>query len=226
MRIYGIPCRVRSPAVRRAIRIVLGQIRQRAHEDFDRIRRKVRGFLPESKREVARGIVGAWKKQLRRPRRSTPEMPEESSEFDCPGWIALSEEDRRPLATVAHELGHACTREEDFFRREGGDWEWTSELCADFYAYKWGFGREIAREKRHRRLAHHGPGRGEVVIIGSGPALSRYKVTRRFYLRLIQTETPSGEIIETAAQIKARQFREFEERRRFLKDCVLLTNKA
>lgn len=63
VKIYGIPCKVKSPAIRRAIRDVLWQIRQRAPKDFERIRSHVRGFVPLRKREVAGGLCGHCKKK-------------------------------------------------------------------------------------------------------------------------------------------------------------------
>lgn len=94
------------------------------------------------------------------------------------------------LATIAHELGHAATTQGDFEKRDnalGGDAQWASESCADYYAYRWGFGRQVRRSQQTRRLGHHGGLPGQVIEIGgpNGTTL-RYRVTRHFYYRRVE----------------------------------------
>ena len=85
------------------------------------------------------------------------------------------------IATMAHELGHAATRQCDYESRahDTATDEWASEACADFYAYKWGFGRFIRTVHKTRALSHHGGLPGQVISCGS----ERWKITRRFHYR-------------------------------------------
>lgn len=113
----------------------------------------------------------------------------QSNEFEWPGTVALSRRittvDRDHLvATIAHELGHAATTESDFDNRFeiSRIAEWTSESCADYYAYRWGFGRLIRKHSKIRDLAHHGGLPGDEITLGEG----KYKVTRHFYYRPIE----------------------------------------
>ena len=92
------------------------------------------------------------------------------------------------IPTIAHELGHACTREIDRIRR-GMVFtdEWCSELAADWYAYKWGFGRQIATARKTRDLTHHGPGPGgEFTITIEGNEVT-YRVSRNFVVRELRS---------------------------------------
>jgi hypothetical protein len=152
IRIYGIPCSVRSPKLRRAIHVVLRQIQQRAPEDFKHIRLRVRKFAPYTDREEADGQVIGYFVGLTR------------FGFALLGScsiVELSESSTQPTSTVAHELGHICTRSFDLtvisllwtrFNRRGrvvvGDVRSHLELCADLYAYKWGFGRHLDLDRR------------------------------------------------------------------------------
>jgi hypothetical protein len=100
--------------------------------------------------------------------------------------MQLFEHDANLAATIAHELGHACTSNDDCERRGVLDDEWASELAADWYAYKWGFGRLIARDRKNRNWLHHGPApRSHFSIIG-GDTTFHYRVSRRFVARLIK----------------------------------------
>lgn len=167
--IQGWPCKIRSPNLQKAISLVLRSVSKTHPEDYQRLMKRVSEFGPLSMRDRKDGIVGWYGK-----RRRSGEY-----DFDSPGSILLREDDSFSIATVAHELGHACTREDDFWKRDGLDAEWASELCADMYAYKWGFGREIARSRKERDFMHHGPPPGTVVECNG----SRFRVTRAFYIR-------------------------------------------
>lgn len=108
-----------------------------------------------------------------------------SNQFIWPGKVALSRrlissEWIHTVATIAHELGHAATTEYDFDRRyqEIGSPEWASEGCADYYAYRWGFGREIRRHNRERSFAHHGGLPGDVINPFDN---AWFRVTRNFH---------------------------------------------
>jgi hypothetical protein len=87
---------------------------------------------------------------------------------------------------IAHELGHACTTFEDLLRRGEVDTdEWRSELAADWYAYKWGFGKIIARDRRFRGWAHHGAAPRQRYSVKMDGYWYRYRVTRNFCVRLV-----------------------------------------
>lgn len=100
------------------------------------------------------------------------------------------------LATIAHELGHAAATQDDFERRDHvlGDSEWASESCADYYAYRWGFGRQVRKTNQTRDLGHHGGLPGDIIEIGNplDGTFRRYKVTRHFYYRLLEPAESGG----------------------------------
>ena len=182
--ICGIPCTVRSPAIRRAIRRVLEQIRPRAPKDFARIVSLVREFVPIPPSND--GTQGQWK--------AGPIIEEFNVQgvvmvHEAPGVVELVEDLTNPVATVAHELGHVCTREEDRAKRLGVPIDgWAIELTADYYAYKWGFGRDLAKARKNLDWTHHGPRRGEEVSFEFAGRVHRYRVTRNFYLRFVREE--------------------------------------
>jgi hypothetical protein len=205
----GIPCViVGSTSTCRAIAIVLRQIKRRAPRDFQRVLSLVNAFepLPAAESEEVSGRWGSSRSDL--------------YDFEAKGAIQIRPGVPDAIPLVAHELGHACTREADFERLDGFDSEWASEMCADRYAYKWGFGRVIARHRPNRDLGHHGPGPRSVFTVGPMEVpdwpgrllVHRYRVTRTFRIRFVQSETPEGVVIETAIQADDRRRREFEER--------------
>jgi hypothetical protein len=182
--LFGIPCRLRTTTARAATLAVLRQIRRRCPADFAKLRELVRLIRPLPKRETADGTLGEWK----------ADHPDENDwatwayGYDAtPGVLFLAEiGDALSLtATVAHEFGHACSSEPDRRRRGAPSGEWNSEFAADWYAYKWGFGRLIARDWRTRDRKHHGPGPGRCIAING----TRFRVSRRFVVH----ELPTGE---------------------------------
>ena len=205
---YGIRCSVADGALCVAIGTCLSRIKRVAPADYRRLMLLVQAFEPVPPAESERGTRGAW--------------ISEPYNFDATGTIQLLPGIEYPLATVAHELGHACTVEREFERLDGFDSEWASEMCADRCAYRWGFGREIARARPTREFGHHGPGPGQIFTLGPGEfpdwpdreVVYRFRVTRAFHIRLIQIETPEGTLLETAEQVRARRKREVEERLR------------
>jgi hypothetical protein len=129
----------------------------------------------------------------------------------------MSEPCAFPVAVLAHQLGHVTTRPDDYERREGFDARWAWEMCADYYAYKWGFGREIREHRRRRDPAHRGPAPGWLFFIGAGEggAVGRFRLNRRFHLCFLQSETAEGEVIEAEnREQEARRWQGFLERLR------------
>jgi hypothetical protein len=186
--ICGIPCSLESPELRRAIQLVLGQIRERAPEDFQRIRALVGACIPLP--ASAASTRGEWKHGTRWTDFTAAGAVQL---FEAPGEVEVVASDPDPVPTLAHELGHVCTRQADREARTGGPrYEWVRELCADFYASKWGFGQDIERARGRRAPWHHGPAPGATFTRADGGVLSRYRVTADFCLRLVQSETPDG----------------------------------
>jgi hypothetical protein len=101
-----------------------------------------------------------------------------------PGTLYVAEHHPDLIATVAHELGHAATRWEDTTRRGGPSDEWKSELAADWYAYRWGFGRAIARGRKTRAWLHHLGGPGFRFSEDADGVRYHYRITRHFCIRL------------------------------------------
>ena len=159
-KIYGIGCSVESARLRRVIRLVLKQIRRRAPEDFKRIRSRVNEIAPLSDDSAA---VGRFEGS--------------GGDFETQGIVRISESDISSIATLAHEFGHACTRQEEYHRRmmDYDDKQLISELCATFYAYKWGFGRLV---RRHPGIFEYPP--GSTFEMGPSGDVRRYRVTRGF----------------------------------------------
>ncbi|MCC7542328.1 MAG: hypothetical protein IT379_39285 [Deltaproteobacteria bacterium] len=83
------------------------------------------------------------------------------------------------VAVVAHECGHAVTRESEFTKRDGISSEWASELCADYHAFRWGFEKEIRAHAPFRSLAHHACLPGETI----SEAGREWRVDRWFHFR-------------------------------------------
>jgi hypothetical protein len=118
--------------------------------------------VPLTENEKTEGTLGEW----------IAAHPEQSDQNtwdygygETPGVLKAAE-DLDPVElvpTLAHELGHACSTLEDRELTASPDSEWDSELAADRYAYKWGFGRGIARLRKIRHSLHHGPGPRQVI---------------------------------------------------------------
>ena len=176
--ILGIPCSLKTPDGRRAVRIALQRIRERFPHDFARLKERIRDIKPISRRQAADDTVGEWKRL--RPH-ADPFRPGAND-----GVLWLLEQHDNLIASVAHELGHACTRYEDLERRGACSDEWRSELAADWYAYRWGFGREIARDRKSRVWLHHGPAPGtEDTVESDDGQENTYFVTRNFVVQWI-----------------------------------------
>jgi hypothetical protein len=187
LKIDGIRCTVKSPDVRRAVRVVLEQIRKRAPDDFARLRKRVRGFVPLPT-AAGTGAQAIWRPagRARAGRRLDP---------NATGTIKISETCTAAVAIVAHQLGHACTRREDFDPRcasAGGDAAVADELCADYYAYRWGFGRDVSKARRDGHMAHHAPPPQSEFALGPFPDghLRRYRVTSEFFIEFVRAEPP------------------------------------
>ena len=179
----GAPCSISMLKVCRAIELVLRAVRSRFPRDYARLAARVAGFRPLTKAERADGTAGWWKPlPLRMVRHPLFGMVREDDDQGR-GVIALT-----PLASlghIAHELGHAAATEDDHARRHAPDDEWTSELTADYYGYRWGFGRDVARDRPARRFAHHCAGPGQVIGLGD----LWWRVSRRFVMH--PTEPPA-----------------------------------
>ena len=183
-KILGIPCSLRKPAVRKAVRSTLERIRLHREEDFRRLQRIVREIRPYD--DAEEGDLGIWLEDKR--------VPDDPSTWhygvsDTPGILKITEDlplDRLP-STLAHELGHAATRLEDLWRRGGPIEEWNSELAADWHAYRWGFGREIAKFRKDRAWSHHGPAPGSTFELREDDGVYHYEVTRNFCIKLLKT---------------------------------------
>ena len=190
--VYGIATCL-APWEQGWVRHVLREIRKRRPEDFGRLTVKVKVIKYLTQAEEADGTVGEWR---RWPLNQDPKNPDTwtLTECDALGVVLLKQclSRDRFIATLAHELGHACTTQGVFDRRESPDSEWAHELAADWYAYRWGFGRYIARDRLTRRFAHHcaGPGKTleESLPQSDGiTVINTYRVTKNFRLVLVST---------------------------------------
>jgi len=188
-RILGIPVTVESKQLRATIRSVLQQIEQRCPQDFARLKARVVAIIPLSKEIEDDGSIGLWR---------TCEVEAERLVCDTSGrglepnaaagevaiWEGLDEAAQAEV--VAHELGHACSTRADLARRRAPAYEWASELAADWYAYRWGFGRDIERNRRQQGFVHHAVGPGQMIDVNVDGMWRRYRVTRNHCMRLVE----------------------------------------
>ncbi len=172
--IAGIPCRIQSRDIRHAIRTVLSGVRQRHPKHYARLVERVRAirWLPNSQDRT----VGRWD--------SKATLYDKDGRWVEEGIVYLSRELARGprwkiVAVVAHEFGHACTTEADVRRRHCPKRKWAYELCADWYAYQWGFGSELRQYMPSRDMKHHLAGPGTEFQVGE----RRYQITRHFVCR-------------------------------------------
>ena len=179
--VEGVRCSLRTAEARKAAGIVLQQIRKRFPKDYERLKSRVRKICSLPKKEAEDGTLGEWK---RLPAAEDPEDPRTWGRVEGVLYVTEGEGDHL-IPTIAHEFGHACTREIDLIRRGEIPFdEWCSELAADWYAYKWGFGRQVAKARKTRDWRHHGPAPGgEFTITFMEGNEVTYRVSRNFVVR-------------------------------------------
>ncbi len=185
--IWDIPCYIDNPIFTDAIHGVLLQIKERNPKDFQRLQKLVLVIKPFDNAgeadlgeclgvntspvdQVTRDIC-AWEKQ---------------SVIMLAGRIPHD----HLIAVVAHEFGHAATRAIDLYRRghkNNVESKWRSELTADWYAYKWGFGRQITEHRPMRDWRQHStaPGSTFKKEYGDGE-IFHFKISRNFVVHLIK----------------------------------------
>ena len=176
--ICNIPCYLRDPKLCELVKMTLEKIRDRHPKDILRLQKLVRTIQPYV--DTDRKGLGIWLEDLPDPNDQT------TWHFGCgdtPGVLKIVE--TMPInifpGVLAHELGHAATRFEDLERRGSVcSQEWRSELVADWYAYKWGFGRDIAKSRKTRDWMHHGPPPGSSWEEEVDGKIYHYRITRNF----------------------------------------------
>lgn len=191
---HGISCTVNRPHLCAAIEAVLARIYSQFPQDLSLIRERVQRFalVPHWARQDS---LGRWVRSRRDPvgNAINPMI------FATAGIVDLHEEcsaEEAPFL-AAHELGHACTRSDDFERRlrvpGPEDWEWTAELCAQYYAYKWGF--EALADSSTRELipSHYYISKPE----GDG-SVWVFWVTRRFFRHYVARGSVGADLFQSA----------------------------
>ena len=184
-RILGIPCSLHHPAARKAVHDTLAQIQKSHPGNFARLRPLVREIQPYS--DATPGDMGIWLHD--HPNPDDPTTWHYGCGENTPGLLKLNED--MPLeqfpSMLAHELGHVATRVADLDRRGEVEDEWASELAADWWAYRWGFGKQIAKYRPQRAWTHHGGAPGSSFEVQRGKLICKYSITRSFVVRLIDT---------------------------------------
>ena len=177
--------------MQRAVAELSAAIQRRRPRDWARLCHRVQriSWLPEGDSST----LGEWfldpehLVQLHTETEQNPRLgPRQGSEkFLARGWIGLTHRAAELpadhlLAVVAHECGHVVTRVRDVEVRarlspvEG----WATEMCADMYAFRWGFEREVWAHQASRALAHHAALPGQIIWDDN----AAYRVDRRFFL--------------------------------------------
>lgn len=179
MQIYGIHSELKTFKARQAARKVLKQIKKRSLKDFTRLQSLIKNIVPYSENN---GTMGEWKEEPLNPSDPKIWLPG-FDEFARAGIVEIYEQATQAqlIATLAHEFGHACTTSDDLSRRKSPSDEWDSELSADWYAYKWGFARFIARHRKDREWLHHLVGPGHWFEYNG----TRYLISRNFVCKRI-----------------------------------------
>lgn len=121
-----IRCEIERP-FKTAILLVLHDIQDSHPQDYVRIVEKVKEVKYTSDSDAAGGM---WE-----PGRGIVYLPARVPQ----DWIDHYK------AVTAHEFGHVCTTDQNLKRRRCPVKEWRSELCANYYAYKWGFKTETQK---------------------------------------------------------------------------------
>ena len=191
--IYGIQCSVSDNRLQKTIEHVLRKIRNNWPKDFARIKRRIKiiKWLPKEDDSTLGEVI--------------------SEDGDSCYYYYYDEnklcqillsrkliglETRQQIAAIAHELGHAATTDTAFEKRQAPRDEWGSELTADWFAYRWGFGREIRLQNKTRDPYHHCAAPGQTFEIG----IDKFIVTRNFVCRRIG-DSEIGDSVRTRKHI-------------------------
>ncbi len=191
VKILGIPCELTEPTWRKAIRTVLTRIRDRRPNDCETLKLKVLRFEPLPER-AKRSVGARWtvlaRDKLGRGKRSHARRVWnwETHQGTVQLRVPAPSDMRVAVATVAHELGHAATRQQEVtrrYRKYSHQPGWALEAVADMHAYKWGCAREIRYDHRFvRDVRHHGFLPGILAEDTIGDLISELRMTRNFYL--------------------------------------------
>ena len=126
--IHGRRCYLKNHAVISATLYVLDRIKNKFPRDYARLMQRMVAIdaLPKPKQTDRWVDCGEW-------------MPLHDGDGEVEHGVVLLQEDPKLAdhGVVAHEFGHAIADDEDRERCHTGFDEWTSELIADFYAYRW-----------------------------------------------------------------------------------------
>ena len=184
--VHGIPCHLKKRSVRAIFNSVLDQIKQKYPKDYRRLLNIVQEIKPWEGDEE--GTMGEWIET------GYPDLKDpttwEYGFVDTPGYILINEKvgnsHEEMTANIAHELGHAAVRDEDLERRGQCNCDgWAEEMSADWYAYKWGFGRQIRKQSKIRDWMHHGPLPGHTFEADIDGKTYHYRVSRNFVFHLV-----------------------------------------
>lgn len=196
VKILGIPCSLARRDTRRAVRDVVTRVRESFPQDFARLREVILEIAPFEQAPRNARVLGEW--QARQEELNDP-ATWGFGFGPTPGVMRINESFDlvEPVGVIAHEFGHACTTQEDRERRGDMDDEWRSEMAANWYAYRWGFGRNIRRMSETWDHLHHGPLPGKDFAIERPyeDRIYHFHVTRSLCARLVRVTTSTGELV-------------------------------
>lgn len=182
----SVPSRLCHAEGEAAIWRVLQHIASEDAKSYARIQDRLLYIDWLSEREEASGTIA----EVLHFRTDEPDFGPVSINF---GRALKKAPPERWAGVAAHELGHVVTTERDRMRGNSPRAEWASELAANRYAFKWGFGSYIQKFDLAPDYGHGCGYPGQCVASDNNGKTRFFRVSSGFTLRVIsETEFLKG----------------------------------
>lgn len=191
------PCKLQNPVARKIVSHVCRHLRKNFPNDARILTIIVQGIKPFNKQEPTYGKTGRWNTiYLKYLDEARAWLEKVGGHGRWPGIIKLQDNDGLTIGTVAHELGHAFTSDDEIKSRCAPTYDWANEVAADMHAMRWGLltckdiqRRNINNTGSRRSKFHYDlPPGAECVIYGQP-----YRMTKDFIFERIETENQHSE---------------------------------